>query len=224
MQTTFLEEVLSVAPAIFVLLGVWPILKNGHQAKINLSAWAVIVGNAWMAAVGNAFAEQKGASAIYMILNALILTPALVLNINKGAWGGLPPWQKFAAVLLPIGTGMGVLFGGEYATWMSVGVSICLSAQLLEACARRIAREHLLTWTWFFAADGLALYFGWAGADVSLRVLLGVWVIQCLSVIGVEIFNRIQDSRARVEALKKCSEDCGKSRIFRRGSTSVYQV
>jgi hypothetical protein len=189
------QDLLSILPAAFIVLGVAPLLQKGHGARINLSAWAVIVANAWLAAVGNAFAEQKGASAVYLFLNAVILSPVLIFNVKTGVWGGLPSWQKFAAVLLPVGTALGVLLGGEYATWTAVVVSICLCAQLVEALARNLTREHLLTWAWFLAADGFALVFGWRDAAFSLKVLLLVWVLQCILVMSIEIVHRLADKK-----------------------------
>lgn len=189
------RDILSIAAAVFIVLGVAPILRNGHQARINLSVWAVIAANAWLAAIGNLFADQKGASAVYMLLNAAILSPVLFFNLKRGVWGDLPSWHKVAAFLLPFGTAAGIFLGGEYATWASVGVSILLSTQLVESCWKRISREHILTWTWFLLADGCALTFGWAEADTSLRVLLSVWVLQCALVIGIEMRNRLGDDR-----------------------------
>lgn len=185
-------DFLAMGAALFVVLGVAPVLRGGHGARINLSVWAVITANAWLAALGNLFAEQKGASAVYMLLNALILSPVFFFNIKRGVWGGLPSWHKVAAFILPIGTGVGVIFGGEYATWAAVGVSLLLSTQLIESCWKGISREHILTWTWFILADGSALFFGWKGADVSLKVLLSVWVLQCGLVIAIEGRNRLR--------------------------------
>lgn len=187
------SDILSIGASIFVMLGVVPILKEGHRARINLSVWLVITANAWLAGVGNLFAEQKGASAIYMVLNAVILSPVLFFNLKRGVWGALPAWHKAAAIVLPIGTAAGVILGGEYATWAAVGVSLLLSTQLIESGWRKISREHILTWTWFFLADGSALLFGWARADASLRALLLVWVLQCALVIMIEIKNRAEE-------------------------------
>ena len=189
------RDILSIAAAVFVLLGAAPILRNGHQARINLSVWAVIAANAWLAAIGNLFAEQKGASAVYMLLNAGILSPVLFFNLKRGVWGELPSWHKVAAFLLPLGTAAGISLGGEYATWASVGVSLLLSVQLIESCWKKISREHILTWTWFLLADGSVLVFGWAEADSSLRALLSVWVLQCVLVISLEVRNRLGDGR-----------------------------
>lgn len=189
-STLSTSDILSIAAAGLVVLGVAPILKSGHKAQINLSVWAVITANAWLAAGGNLFADQKGASAVYMILSAAILSPVLFFNLKSGVWGNLPPWHRAAAFVLPVGTGLGIFLGGEFATWTSVFVSLLLSVQLVESCWNRISREHLTTWTWFFLADGSALLFGWGSANVSLRSLLSVWVIQCVLVISIEVRNR----------------------------------
>ncbi len=208
METGFtIRDFFSIAAAAFIVLGVIPILRSGHQAKINLSVWSVITANAWLAAIGNAFAEQRGASAVYMVLNALILSPVLLANLRKGVWGELPPWHRVAAFILPVGTGCGVLLGGEYATWAAVAVSLMLSAQLIESCWKRISREHILTWTWFLLADGGVLYFGWEGANASLRTLLLVWVAQCAAVMAIETRNRFIDRRIGGEGRRALDVD-----------------
>lgn len=190
-----LSDFLTVAPVLLVVLGVAPLLRKNHGARINLSVWAVITANAWLAGVGNLFAEQKGASALYMIANAIVLTPVLFFNLKKGVWGDLPTWHKVAAPLLPLGTIFGLAFGGEIATWISVLISILLTTQLIESTWKRLAREHLATWSLFLVSDGSALAFGWTQSNYSLRCLLGVWVFQCLAVMIIEARNRRRDSQ-----------------------------
>jgi hypothetical protein len=189
-----ISDVLTVAPVILVGFGIAPLLRANHKAKLNLSVWAVITANAWLAGVGNLFAEQKGASAFYMIAYAIIVTPVLFFNLKKGVWGELPSWHKIAAGILPLGTLLGVAYGGEMATWSSFAVSLLLTVQLIESTWKKVAREHLTTWSFFLFSDGGALIFGWATSNYSLRCLLGLWVLQCLVVMGIEIRNRRSDA------------------------------
>lgn len=182
-------DVLTIAPAALVIAGVAPLLGAHHSAKINLSVWAVITANAWLAGVGNLFSEQTGASAFYMIANAVILTPVLFLNLKKGVWGDLPTWHKLAAPLLPLGTLIGLTYGGEFSTWASVVISVFLTIQLVESTWKGLAREHLTTWSFFLVSDGSALFFGWAESNYALRCLLGVWVVQCAAVMLIELLN-----------------------------------
>lgn len=189
-----ITDILTVAPVVLVLFAIAPLLKPGHGARINLSVWAVITANAWLAGVGNLFSEQKGASAIYMMAYAVIVTPVLFFNWRQGAWYHLPAWHRWATPLLPIGTLLGIFFGGEMATWSSFAVSLLLTVQLIEGAWKKVAREHLTTWSLFLLSDGSALLFGWGTSDLSLRCLLGLWVLQCLMVISIEIWNRRADS------------------------------
>lgn len=190
-------DILTVAPVVLVVFGVAPLLRREHGARINLSVWAVITANAWLASLGNLFSGQTGASSVYMIINAFILTPVLFFNLKRGAWGGLPTWHKLAAPLLPLGTLLGCVYGGEVATWSSVVISVFLTIQLVESTWLRLAREHLTTWSLFFISDGAALFFGWAGSNYSLRCLLGVWVFQCMTVMLIELRNRRLGIRER---------------------------
>lgn len=219
MQSPGPSDILPVAAAVFVAIGVIPILREGHHARINLSAWAVITANAWVAAIGNAFADQKGTSSIYLLLNAVLLSPVLFCNLKRGVWGELPPWHKIAAGALPLAMGLGFSFGGEFATWGSVIVSSLLCAQLVETGLRGISREHLATWSWFLLADGSALVFGWRDADASLRVLLAVWVLQCAAVMGIEIRNRIVGARGELRGRRAWDGDKGRERGKSRGLT-----
>jgi len=202
-------DILTVAPIILVLLAIVPLLKSGHGARINLSVWAVITANAWLAGIGNLFAEQKGASAIYMVAYAVIVTPVLFFNLRSGAWGQLPAWHRCAAPLLPIGTLLGIFWGGEMATWSSFAVSLLLTVQLVEGAWKKVAREHLTTWSLFLLSDGSALFFGWGTSDLSLRFLLGLWVLQCLMVISIEIRNRRADLLSRFGKEQRDQESDG---------------
>lgn len=196
MQLTLsLDTLLSVSPIIFILFGIIPILKSTHNAKINLSVWAVIVANSWLAALGNVFSDKVSASAIYLLVNAALLTPVLITNINRGVWGKLPLWHKFCAFILPLGVILGISLGGEMATYTSCVVSLMLMAQLTETIYKGIVREHLGTWTWFLISDGLALTFGWQDSNNSFRLLLSLWVLQCLVVMALEARNRIKDAK-----------------------------
>jgi hypothetical protein len=186
-------DILTVAPVSLVIFAVAPLLSRGCGAKINLSVWAVITANAWLAGVGNLFAEQKGASAVYMLAYAVIVTPVLFFNLKRGAWGQLPSWHRMAAWILPIGTLLGVFYGGEMATWSAFVVSVLLTVQLVESTWTGVAREHLTTWSLFLLSDGGALVFGWSDSDRALRCLLSLWVLQCLVVMGIELRNRRKD-------------------------------
>jgi hypothetical protein len=92
---------------------------------------------------------------------------------------------------LPFGTAAGLFFGGAYATWSACLISLLLTSQLIESTWKSTAREHIVTWSWFLAADSLALFFGWKDSDSSFKVLMSLWVFQCLSVIVIEMRHRI---------------------------------
>jgi hypothetical protein len=175
--------ILATLPIILVIIGSIPILLPNHKHRLNLSAWTVIVCNAWLAALGTLFSEKSGFGAAYLSLNALILTPILLLNIKKGVWGNLPVWQKLAAPILPIGALLGMLMGGEYATWAACGVSLLLIAQLTESVWKGLVSESPTTWMIFLVSDSLALGMGWSGANIAYRFLLSIWVTQCLLVL-----------------------------------------
>lgn len=190
-----LSDILTIAPILLVIPGIIPILRQSHRARINLSVWAVIMANSWLAAVGTLFASERGTSGIYLLLNALLLSPVFFSNLRKGVWGALPAWHKASAFILPLGTSAGLFFGGAYATWGACLISLLLTAQLVESTWKSTAREHLATWSWFLAADSTALLFGWGDADPSFRVLMGLWVMQCLCVIIIELRHRSSGRR-----------------------------
>jgi hypothetical protein len=185
--------ILKALPMIFIIMGIVPIIRESHRARINLSVWAVVTANAWLAGLGNLFSNGLDGTAVYLLGNALILSPVLFFNLGKGVWGGLPAWHRFGAFLLPIGTLGGTLVGGEVATWTSVGVSSLLCAQLVESGWKGLSREHIFTWSWFFLADGMALLLGWTTASLAVKILLTIWVLQCLMVIALELVNRKRD-------------------------------
>lgn len=187
-------EILTGVSIVLVLLAIAPLLKPSHSAKINLSVWAVITANAWLAALGNLFSEQKGLSAIYMLAYALIVTPVLFCNFKKGAWSQLPSWHKYAAPLLPLGTLLGILLGGEMATWSAFTVSLLLTIQLVESTWTKVAREHLITWSLGLISNTIVLTFDWTASNLPLRCLLGLWMLQNLIVIGIELRNRKKDT------------------------------
>jgi hypothetical protein len=180
---------LALAPISLVILGTYPVLHPNHKHKINLSAWAVIVANAWLAALGTIFSQKTGIGAAYLLLNAVILTPVLLLNLKRGAWKGLPSWQRLATPILPIGALLGITLGGEYATWTSCIVSLFLSIQLIEGVSKNIARESATTWSLFLLSDLSALVMGWSSSNLSYKVLLSLWVLQCLSVVILSIIK-----------------------------------
>lgn len=186
--------VLSSVSITLAALSVFPLLKSSHGFKINLSVWAVGTVNAWLAGIGNLFAHQKGPSAVYMILYAAIFTPVLLLNLRKGVWGRLPVWHKCAAPLLPVGTLLGILLGGEIATWSAFGVSLLLTIQLAESTWSKVARENLATWSLVLLSNSTVLLADWRGANFPLRCLLGLWILQNLMVIAIEIRNRRDDT------------------------------
>lgn len=152
--------------------------------------WAVITANAWLAAVGNLFAEQKGASAVYMVAYAVIVTPVMFCNLREGAWGQLPAWHRYAVPLLPAGTLLGILLGGEMATWSAFAVSFLLTVQLVESTWTKVAREHLTTWSLGLISNSIVLFSDWGASSLPLRCLLGLWILQNLAVIVIEIRNR----------------------------------
>lgn len=190
-----LFDILTALSVLLVILAVFPLLRPNHGARINLSVWAVITANAWLAGLGNLFAEQKGASAIYMIAYAVIVTPVLFCNLRKGAWGQLPVWHKYAAPILPIGTLLGILLGGEAATWSAFAVSLLLTIQLVESTWTKVAREHLTTWSLGLLSNSIVLFSDWGDSNLSLRCLLGLWILQNLMVMAIEIRNRRDDAR-----------------------------
>jgi hypothetical protein len=184
------EILLTLFPILLIIIGSWSVIKPNHTHRINLSAWAVIVANAWLAALGTAFSEKSGLGAIYLLLNAAILTPILLLNLKRGAWKGLPSWQKMAVPILPLGGILGFYMGGEYATWTSCVVSCLLSIQLLEGVWKSISKESITTWSLFLASDSIALVIGWTSSNLGYKVLLSLWVLQCLGVIIISLFKR----------------------------------
>jgi uncharacterized membrane protein len=188
------SDILTIAPILLVIPGIIPVIRQSHQARINLSVWAVITANSWLAAAGTLFASEQGTSGIYLLLNALLLSPVFFSNLRKGVWGELPAWHKASAFILPLGTSAGLFFGGAYATWSACLISLLLTIQLMESTWKSTAREHLVTWSWFLAADSTALFFGWADSNSSFRVLMSLWVFQCLSVITIELHHRFFQS------------------------------
>jgi hypothetical protein len=182
--------VLKILPMIFIVMGVIPIVRASHHSRINLSVWAVVAANAWLAGLGNFFYSGWDGTAVYLLGNAVILSPVLFSNLGKGVWGDLPAWHRAAAFLLPVGTLGGTLMGGEITTWTSIAVSSLLCAQLAESCWKRLSRENISTWSWFLLADGTSLALGWGSATLAVKVLLAIWVFQCLMVIALELFNR----------------------------------
>jgi len=185
------SDILTIAPILLVIPGVIPILRQSHTARINLSVWAVITANSWLAALGTIFSVEKGTSGIYLLLNALLLSPVLFTNLRKGVWGTLPPWHRTSAFILPLGTAAGFYLGGDYATWSACAISLLLTTQLVESTWTSTAREHLTTWSWFLVADGSALAFGWSNANPSFRTLMSLWVLQCFLVMSIEIRHRL---------------------------------
>ena len=185
----------ALAPITLVIIGTYPILKANHNHRINLSAWAVIVSNAWLAALGTLFSSKSGLGAAYLLLNAFILTPVLLLNLKKGAWKGLPSWQKLATPVLPLGALLGITMGGDYATWTSCVVSLLLSIQLLEAVYKGLAKESAMTWTLFLISDSFALTMAWNSSNLSYKVLLGLWVMQCLAVVVFSLIKKRKDKK-----------------------------
>lgn len=177
------DLLIALAPISLVIIGTYPILKPNHKHRINLSAWAVIVANAWLAALGTLFSEKSGIGAAYLLLNACILTPVLLLNLTRGAWKGLPTWQKLASPILPLGALLGFTMGGDYATWTSCVVSLFLSIQLLEAVSKGLANESATTWSLFLLSDAFALTMAWNSSNLSYKVLLSLWVLQCMGVV-----------------------------------------
>ena len=183
------DLLVALAPISLVVIGTYPILKANHNHKINLSAWAIIVANAWLAALGTLFSSKSGIAGAYLLLNALILSPVLILNLKRGAWKGLPKWQKLATPILPIGALLGLTMGGDYATWTSCVVSLLLSIQLIEAVAKNIAKESATTWSLFLISDAFALTMAWSTSNLSYKVLLSLWVLQCLGVVALSIIK-----------------------------------
>lgn len=194
------DLLIALAPITLVVIGTYPVLRASHSHKINLSAWAVIVANAWLAALGTLFSFKAGIGAAYLILNALILTPVLLLNLKRGAWAGLPKWQRLASPALPLGALLGFTMGGDYATWASCMVSILLSIQLFEAVAKKLAKESVATWSLFLLSDSLALLMAWNTSNLSYKVLLSIWVLQCLGVVTLSLIKN-GSGRLRVNAL-----------------------
>jgi hypothetical protein len=187
---TFNDLLLALLPISLVALGSWAVLKPNHTHKINLSAWAVIVANAWLAALGTIFSEKSGFGAAYLLLNALLLSPVLLLNLKRGAWKGLPKWQRLATPILPLGAISGVVLGGEYATWSACIVSLFLSAQLIEGVIKGIAKESATTWSLFLLSDSIALAAGWASSNLAYKVLMVLWALQCLSVVLITLIKK----------------------------------
>ena len=183
------DLLVALAPISLVVIGTYPILKANHNHKINLSAWAIIVANAWLAALGTLFSSKSGIAGAYLLLNALILSPVLILNLKRGAWKGLPKWQKLATPILPVGALLGLTMGGDYATWTSCVVSLLLSIQLIEAVAKNIAKESATTWSLFLISDAFALTMAWSTSNLSYKVLLSLWVLQCLGVVALSIIK-----------------------------------
>jgi len=183
------DLLIALGPISLVVIGTYPVLKSNHDHKINLSAWAVIVANAWLAALGTLFSSKGGLGVAYLLLNALILTPVLLLNLKRGAWEGLPGWQKLASPILPIGALLGITMGGDYATWTSCVVSLFLSIQLLEGVYKGLAKESTTTWTLFLASDSFALTMAWSSSNLSYKVLLSLWVLQCLGVVILSLIK-----------------------------------
>lgn len=130
-----------------------------------------------------------------MIAYAVVVTPVLFCNLRKGAWGQLPVWHKYATPILPIGTLLGFLLGGEAATWSAFAVSLLLTIQLIESTWTKVAREHLTTWSLGLLSNSIVLFFDWGDSNLSLRCLLGLWILQNLMVIAIEIRNRRDDDR-----------------------------
>lgn len=186
-----LSDILTVAPILLVIPGIIPVIRQSHQARINLSVWAVITANSWLAAAGTLLSSEQGTSKIYLLLNALVLSPVLFTNLHKGVWGELPAWHKMSAFILPLGSGAGIFFGGAYATWSACLISLLLTAQLVESTWKSTAREHIVTWSWFLAADSSVLFFGWHDATPAFRVLMSLWVLQCALVIAIESYHRL---------------------------------
>jgi hypothetical protein len=190
-MTIDLKDILiALAPISLVIIGTYPVLKSNHGHKINLSAWAVIVSNAWLAALGTLFSSKSGLAAAYLLLNALILTPVLLLNLKRGAWKGLPSWQRLASPILPIGALLGLTMGGDYATWTSCLVSLFLSIQLLEGVYKGLAKESATTWSLFLISDAFALTMAWSSSNLSYKVLLSLWVIQCIAVVLLSLIKK----------------------------------
>ena len=195
------DLILALAPISLVIIGTYPVLKANHTHKINLSAWAVIVANAWLAALGTLFSSKSGLGAAYLLLNALILTPVLLLNLKRGAWEGLPSWQKLATPILPIGAILGITIGGDYATWTSCVVSLFLSIQLLEGVYKGLAKESATTWSLFLISDAFALTMAWNSSNLSYKVLLSLWILQCLAVVLLSLIknsNHKKDSSVSI--------------------------
>jgi len=105
----------------------------------------------------------------------------------QGSLGQLPTWHKYAAAILPIGTLLGVFLGGEFATWSAFAVSLLLTVQLVESTWTKVAREHLTTWSLGLLSNSIVLFSGWGDSNLSLRWLLGLWILQNLMVIAIEI-------------------------------------
>ena len=84
-------NLLSIAPILLVIPGIIPVIRQNNPARINLSVWAVITANSWLAAIGTLLSVEKGTSGLYLLLNAIIITPVLLANLRKGVWSNLPP-------------------------------------------------------------------------------------------------------------------------------------
>jgi hypothetical protein len=201
MNINLTDILIALLPISLVILGTYPILRKNHSHKINLSAWAVIVTNAWLAALGTLFSSKSGVGAAYLLLNAIILTPVLILNLKRGAWDGLPNWQKLAAPLLPLGVVLGITMGGDYATWSACVVSLFLSIQLLEGVYKKIAKESPTTWSLFLLSDSFALLMAWSTSNLSYKVLLSLWVLQCLGVVLLSLFQNRESIRVEKTTL-----------------------
>ena len=196
-------QLIKLLPPLLVVPAMWPLwFFKSKSTRINLAAWSVITANCWIAASNNWLAQGMNWPTFYLIAGAAMVTPVLWLHRTTGAWSTLPKWHKIAAALLPVAAVVGVLVGGEAGTWVSVAVSTCLTMSLVLAIHQDVASESPITWTFFGLADLAALIGAWSQATTAYKVLMSLWVLQCVLVLGFHVKQKNHEKqRERATAI-----------------------